>query len=231
MARAGPRHGGVVAGLTAVALASPLLVLIAAFGTSLEIWDASFGLDVLALQVGWGLSFIGVAAALGVVFLARRDLRRLGIYAAVALVVSVATLGAFVWQKSRLASDRPEDVSTNLADRPGFSNSIQAVRGEGGPATAIGPETCPQAQPIMRQVSPQRAYEALQAAGFTARGAYAARADGDRTSFWFGITHDAVVRIRPGRTDIRVAARDDRPHGGEACRLAGKISTVLQSAE
>lgn len=231
MARVRPRHEGLVQGLTLVALVSPVLLLIAAFGTSLGVWDASVGYDLLALQVAWALAFVGVGAALVVTFLARGDLRRLGIYAAVALVVSVGTLGAFAWQKARLAAGTSEDVSSDPVDRPGFSAAVQAARGEGGPTSAIGPEACPAAQPVMRQVAPQRAYEALQAAGFTARGAFVARADGDRTGFWFGFTHDAVVRIRPNRTDIRVTARDGRSHGGEACRLAGEISRALQTAE
>ncbi|MCC5611598.1 DUF1499 domain-containing protein [Nostoc sp. CHAB 5834] len=231
MARARPKHEGLAQGLTLVTLAAPFLLLIAAFGTSLGLWDASVGYDRLALQVAWWLAFVGVVAALAAAVLARRDLKRLGLYVIVALVVSVGTLGAIAWQKARLAEGLPEDVSTNPDDRPGFSEAVAAARGEGGPASAIGPEACPAAQPVMRQVAPQRAYEALQAAGFTARGAFAARADGDRTGFWFGFTHDAVVRIRPGRTDIRVAARDGRSHGGEACRLAGEISRALQTAE
>lgn len=231
MARVRPKHEGAVQGLTLLTLSSPLLLLIAAFGTSLGIWDASVGYDLLALQVAWVLAFVGVAAVLVAAFLARGDLKRLGVYVAVALVVSVVTLAGFAWQKARLAEGLAEDVSTNPEDRPGFADSVRAVRGDGGPTLAIGPEACPAAQPVMRQVAPQRAYEALQAAGFTARGAFVARADGDRTGFWFGFTHDAVVRIRPNRTDVRVAARDGRSHGGDACRLAGEISRALQTAE
>lgn len=231
MARVRPKHEGVVQGLTLLALASPLLLLIAAFGTSLGVWDASVGYDLLALQVAWVLAFVGVVAALVAAFLARGDLKRLGVYVAVALVVSAGTLGGFAWQKARLAKGMSEDVSTNPEDRPGFADSVRAARGDRGPTSATGLEACPAAQPVMRQVAPQRAYEALQAAGFTARGAFVARADGDRTGFWFGFTHDAVVRIRPNRTDIRVAARDGRSHGGEACRLAGEISRALQGAE
>ena len=36
------------------------------------------------------------------------------------------------------------------------------------------------------------------------------------------------VRIRPGRTDIRVAARDSRPDGGATCRLMNRIVTALE---
>lgn len=231
MTRVRPKHEGLVQGLTLFTLAAPALVLVAAFGTSLGFWGPSVGYDLLALKVAWGLAFVGVAVAVASGMLARGNLKRLGLYVVAGLVISVGAVGVFAWQKARLAEGLPEDVSTNPDDRPGFTDSVQAARGTGGPASAIGPEACPAAQPVMRQIAPQRAYEALQAAGFTARGAFVARADGDRTGFWFGFTHDAVVRIRPGRTDVRVAARDHRSHGGEACRLAGEISRTLQMAE
>ena len=44
-----------------------------------------------------------------------------------------------------------------------------------------------------------------------------------------GLRYDAVVRIRPGRTDVRVTARDDRPQGDAACRLAREIVAGLQA--
>ena len=37
--------------------------------------------------------------------------------------------------------------------------------------------------------------------------------------------------LRPGRTDIRVAARDrTRPDGGATCRLAGRLADALEAA-
>ena len=79
-------------------------------------------------------------------------------------------------------------------------------------------------------VAPGVAGYALKEAGFEVAGIGVGRADGSHDSFWFGFTHDAVVRIRPGRTDVRVTARDDRDDGGEACRLATKIVEVLQTS-
>jgi hypothetical protein len=78
------------------------------------------------------------------------------------------------------------------------------------------------------QIAPTAAIYALEQAGFTLRGAGVGRADGSREGFWFGFDHDAVIRIRPGRTDIRVAARDHRAHGGEACRMATAISEAMR---
>ena len=139
------------------------------------------------------------------------------------------TLGGFIWQKGRLAAGPVENVSTNLAEVPGFGD-LGDERGGQGPGPVVGAEACPGALPVMRQIAPTAAIYALEQAGFTLRGAGVARADGSREGFWFGFDHDAVIRIRPGRTDIRVAARDHRPHGGEACRMATAISETLRAA-
>lgn len=211
------------------AFASPVLVMVGAFGSQMGLWSLAVGYDLLAMKIAWGLGFVGVVAGLAAVVLAARNPKRLGVFAAIALVVSVGSLGVFTWQKARLAGGVAEDVSSNPDDRPGFSASVLAMRGQGGPVSHVGPEACPAAQPVMAQVGPIEAGRALKAAGFTPRGVGVGRSDGDHAGFWFGVTHDAVVRIRPGRTDIRVAARDARPHGGEACRLAGKISQALQA--
>jgi hypothetical protein len=53
------------------------------------------------------------------------------------------------------------------------------------------------------------------------------RVEGERRGFWFGLGHDAVVRIRPGRTDVRVTARTARAQGDEACRRAAAVARGL----
>lgn len=225
MARAAARGSGAIKALTALALAAPLLVLIAAMSVRTGLLPVETGYDLLTLKVAWWLSFTGAAAGVGAMALGLRDLRRTGLIAVVALLAGLGTLGMFVWQKGRLASGVGENVSTDLVEVPGFGR----VRSDGGGGPAVGGAACPGAQPIMTQIAPETAAWALQEAGFALGGTGVARADGSRDGFWFGFTHDAVIRIRPGRTDIRVAARDSRPHGGEACRLAGRISELLRS--
>lgn len=223
------RGEGWVKAAAVFAFAAPVLVVIGAFGSQMGLWSLSVGYDLLTMKIAWWLAFVAVVAALAAVALAVRNPKRLGVFAAIALVVSVGSLGVFAWQKARLAGGVAEDVSSNPGDRPGFSDSVRAARGGDGPADYAGPEACPGAEPVLSQVGPIEAGLALKAAGFIPRGVGVGRSDGDHTGFWFGVTHDAVIRIRPGRTDIRVAARDDRPHGGEACRLATKISQALQA--
>ena len=223
------RGAGRVEALALLSVAAPVLVLVAALGTRVGAWSVEVGHDLLTMQAGWFLAFFGATTALGALALSFRDFRQSGPLALAAVVVAGATLGGFVWQKSRLAAGPVENVSTDLSEVPGFGALGEARRGR-GPGPAVGVEACPGALPVMRQIAPTAAIYALEQAGFTLRGAGVGRADGSREGFWFGFDHDAVIRIRPGRTDIRVAARDHRPHGGEACRMATAISETLRAA-
>lgn len=229
MARGRVKGQGAVRALLAFSLAAPLLVLAAALGTRSGGLSLETGYDLLTMRVGWWLAIAGALAALAAVVLALRDFRRSGLLAVATVLVGGGTLAGYIWHNGRMAAAPPEDISTDLAEIPGFGDLNDERRGRGPRATA-GVEACPGALPMMAQIAPGSAAWALQEAGFTIRGAGVARADGSRESFWFGFDHDAVIRIRPGRTDIRVAARDDRPHGGDACRMASRISEALRTS-
>lgn len=218
---------GAVQALTGLAAATPLLVLAAIMGVRGGLLSLEIGYDLLTLTVAWGLSFVSAAAGVLAVVLSLRSFRALGLIALIGLVLGVGSLGLFVWQKGRLAAGPVENVSTDLAEVPGFGNVRPDDMGQGG---VVGVEACPGALPIMSQIAPESAAWAIQEAGFTLRRTGVARADGSRTSTWYGFGYDVVMRIRPGRTDIRVAARDARPHGGEACRLVTVISEKLSSS-
>ena len=230
MARARAGGTGLAQALVVVAAAAPLLVLISAIAVRADLVTLETGWSLLTLRVAWWLSWVGVAAAAVAVVLAVKDRRRFGLFALAAVLIAGGALAGFVWQKGRLASGGAEHVSTDLEEVPGFGD-LRERRGGLGPGPAVGPEACPGAQPVMRQIAPEAGMWALERAGFRVLGAGVQRADGYRTGFWFGVTHDAVIRIRPGRTDIRVAARDSLPHGGEACRLATRISEALRTGE
>ncbi len=220
---------GRVQALAVLAVAAPVVVLVAALGTRVGAWPVEFGYDLLTMQVGWYLAFVSATAAVGALVLSFGNFRKSGLLALAAVLVAGATLGGFIWQKARLSAGPVENVSTDLTEIPGFGDLGDERSGQ-GPAAAVGAEACPGALPVMRQIAPTAAIYALEQAGFTLRGAGVGRADGSQEGFWFGFDHDAVIRIRPGRTDIRVAARDHRPHGGEACRMATAISETLRSA-
>ncbi len=212
--------------LVAVVILAPLFVLVAALGTRTGLWRYEIGHDLLAMRVGAGLTAFGAAAAFALIVFALR--RRASPWlAALAVAVSAVTVGGFAWQVTRIMDGPPDDISTDMAEVPGFG-ALGARRGDGSGETG-GVDACPGAVPAMTQVAPASAVWALQEAGFSVQGGITvARVAGTHRGFWFGTVHDAVIRIRPGRTDVRVAARDGRPHGGEACRLATRISENLR---
>lgn len=210
--------------LTLVACLAPLLVLVAVFGTRLGLWSAGFGLEVLTLKIGRILAFVGLAAALVAVLLAFKDMQRRGLYAAAALAVAGATIALFLIQERRFAVPADNDVTSDAAEAPAFSRAVLAMRGG---QRGAGSVACPGLISVPRQVAPETAVAALAAAGFTVRGAAPFRADGAKEGFWFGLTYDAAIRIRPGRTDVRVAQREGVKVGDEACRLAHAVMAGL----
>lgn len=219
------------------AAVSPLVVFLAVIALRLGLVSLETALDLITLKIAWVLSWLGVIGAGLAVWMSRGAGRGGWIPAALAVLAAVATLGVFAhhFQQARAATSRP-DVFTNAEDPPGFRDSImQARRAEGAPSLDLwsaDPGTCAGAVAAMTQVAPGVAGYGLQEAGFRISSLGVARADGVRTGFWFGRTYDAVLRIRPGRTDVRVTARDNRPSDeGEACRLATKILENIQVRE
>lgn len=211
--------------LLLVVFLTPLLLLVAVFGTRLGVWSAEFGLGTLALEVGRVLAFVGGAAALIGAVLAVRAPRRLGGLAALGLVVAGAVLAGVLVQGARF-SPEPRDVTTDSAEPPAFSRAVTAER-RAAQAPAATPERCDGLAFAPTQVTPETASRALTEAGFTVLGSAPFRADGRREGAWFGLTHDAAVRIRPGRTDVRVASRNGVDLGDEACRLARAVVAGL----
>ncbi|WP_417229855.1 DUF1499 domain-containing protein [Brevundimonas sp.] len=222
-----PRGGIGMRWLVLIVLAAPLLVFAAVMGTRFGLWSVEVGRDLLTLQIGRWLALAGLAAAALGVLLALRDLRRLGLIAGVSLLVSLATVGLFVRQQAQLTAPAPLDATTAPADVPGYSAETAALRVAMGAPDA--PAACPGLTAVPTQVASETATAALEAAGFTVQKAGLFQSEGLHEGFWFGLRHDAVVRIRPGRTDVRVTARDGRPQGDAACRLARDIVDGLQA--
>lgn len=220
------------------AAAAPLLVFVACVLLRAELLPLSTALDLVTLRIAWPLSWFGAVSSLFAIWAARSAGRGGWIPAALAVVVSLLTLDVFLnhfRQADSAAATRP-DVVTNVEDPPGFSAAMVSRRRAAGAVDlgrwAADMGTCPGVAAVMSQVAPGVAGYALQEAGFQINSLGVGRADGVRTGFWFGREWDAVLRIRPGRTDIRVTARDDRPSDdGEACRLATKIADNLQVRE
>jgi Protein of unknown function (DUF1499) len=211
--------------LTTLTAAPVVLVVAAMAATLFGGVDRTITYDLLTWTVARGLAWLGCVGALAVVVLTLWDFRRRWIFAAIALMLAGATLGVFLYQGRRLAEPTPRDISTHIAEPPVYRRLAAMHRDISG---VTGPETCPAARSIPTQVLAQQAASALVDAGFPVVRAATFEVEGVHEGAWFGFAYDAVIRIRPGRTDIRVAARDSRPDGGATCRLMGKIVAALE---
>lgn len=206
---------------------APALFLAAALGTRAGFWGVDVGYDLLTQRVAVGLSMVGALAAIAAIVLAARS-RGVWALAIAGGVIASVTLGGFGWHMSRIARADVEDVSTDLGEIPGFG-PLTARRGQDGPSSTVSAERCSGALSVATQALPEAVVYVLQREGFAVERAGVTGVYGSRQGFWFGFTNDVAVRIRPGRTDIRVAARDVRPHGGEACRLLTRIADDLRT--
>ena len=138
MARTAVKGRGTVQVLTALAVASPLLVLLSIVGVRGGLLPIETGYDLLTLKVAWWLSIVGAVAGVLAVLVALKSFRVLGLVAVAALVVGLGTLGAFIWQTRQLAAGPVENVSTDLAEVPGFGR-LRPDR-MGGLQPAVGVE-------------------------------------------------------------------------------------------
>ncbi|MEN5364122.1 DUF1499 domain-containing protein [Brevundimonas intermedia] len=207
--------------LTALAAAPVVLIVAAIAATRFGGVDLSVSYDLLTWTVARILAWAGLAGALAAAVLALRDLKGRGLYALAALVLAGVTVAGFVLRQGQDATPNPRDVTTHVEEPPAFSRDTQH-RGS-------TPQTCPDLSAVPTQVLAQQATSALVDAGFVVTRATTFQVEAVHEGAWFGFVTDAVVRIRPGRTDIRVAARDARPDGGATCRLATKIARNLEA--
>ncbi len=200
-----------------LAVAAPLLTFIAVLLTRNGIVPLDLGLDVLTLQVAWGLSGVALGFALLSLVLSLPQFGRLGLVSIVLVLVCAGVVAAFFIQGRAIGVAGPLDVSTDLAEPP-------AISGAAGPSVG-----CPGVAAVMTQVAPAQATSALQGAGFEVTESQLFRSRGVSEGFWFGMGHAAHIRIRPGRTDVPVVARYDHTDGGQTCRVLAKVVEGLQA--
>lgn len=215
-----------------LALAGPVLAFAAGFAVRVGLIDWRLGYEQLILVWGWRAAWVGIAGAALAAVAAAPDLRRRWLAALVAILAAGATLGAHMAHRQALAAHPPVHEAASDWDEPlTFSGLIRDQRRASGAAPLAGAQarTCPEAAPVPRQVHPQEAARALQEAGFTVVGTAPFRVEGVRQTFWLGFSQDVVLRIRPGRTDVRVSGREARTDAGLACRLAGRVVQALSA--
>ena len=202
----------------ALAVLAPLITFAAVLLTRNGIVSLDFGLDVLTLQVAFVAAWVALAFAVLSLVLSLPQFGRPGLVSIAIVVVCAGIAGAFFVQSRAIAVAGPLDVSTDLTEPPGVAGATGT------------PVACPGVEAVLTQVAPAQATAALQGAGFDITESQLFRSRGVRDGFWFGMGHEAHIRIRPGRTDVRIVARYDHTDGGQTCRIAQKVVEGLQAA-
>jgi hypothetical protein len=227
-----PRHdrrqkmfGRARLGLVLAALA-PLTAFAAVVGYKFNVWSVDFALDLLTLKVALGLTALGVFGAVYAAIAGLAERRYAGSLGLAAVVISAVTVAGFGWHFTLMRDARGMgDVSTNAGDPPGFNERIMVGRQRGGAdplSVQAGAGGCAVAF-LPTQVAPGVVAYGLDKAGVDIRGAGVGGGGGTWISFWYNRRYSAVVRVRPGRTDVRVTAWDRKHDRGQACRLAQRI--------
>jgi uncharacterized protein (DUF1499 family) len=208
---------------------TPLCFLTAAFGVKYQIFGWDFGVGVLTLKVLPVLASFGLTAALIALVLSwtARPLRRRRLALISTLAPAVALAIYFVVTSSTARLPPIHDISTDLADPPGFSPTVAAERAllpggngldlihahvpnvegagqaSGLRVTAVQKAAYPDIAPIATGAAPSRALAA--ARGVAPKlGWVIGRVDEQagvmearHVEFWFGAVSDIVVRVTP----------------------------------
>lgn len=251
MQRAAPAWARVYATFALLlALAPAVVIILGALGTKFGLWSWKAGFVAVLVNgpapgLGWApaLAMAAIVVALiGLIVSIRMGLWR---QALAALLIGLATMGAFVFVGGQARKAPPiHDVSTNWNEPLIFSEAVMQRRGaEANPVVAdpriaeINEKTCPEARPVLLQMPVEEAYARTRAA-LTEQGLEivtddpaTGRLEAVASSFWYGFKDDLVARIAPegsgARVDMRSVSRVGVSDLGQNCKriaaLAGAI--------
>lgn len=212
------RAKGGLGGAALLVAAIPVTVLlVAVLGKFAGLFDRGVSYGLLTMIAARYLAYAAAAFAVLSLVTALGDMRRRGLTALAAVVLAGVVVAGFVRHDMDLRGGARTDVSTDPADPPALAGSSGA------------PGTCDGLVAVPTQLTAEQVSAALVGSGFqiTRAGLFDVRAT--REAFWFGGRHDVSVRIRPGRTDIRVANRY-ADSSGASCRLALRVRDALQAS-
>lgn len=242
-----------------VALAPAILAGGGALGVKLGLIGLPLGYTAMTLDWAPKLAFVSVATSLlGLVIGLVGGFARLWKAAALALVITAATFAVMYGAKALVGQSPPiHDVSTDWKTPLAFSDAAMAARGgsaeqvDDDPSLPVGSaayagrrlaeinaETCPAARPLVSARAPGDAYEAVKAAvmasGMTlvTDDPVDGRLEATARSFWYGLTDDLIVRVRPdaegSRLDMRSIGRDAGPDQGRNCARIGELIKAVR---
>ena len=248
-----------------VAIAPALMIAVGAVGTKFGAWSWRDGFTAMlvngpAPNLGWApaIALVSVGTGLvGLIVALFAGFSRLWGRALLALLISIATLGGFVFAASKAREAPPiHDVATDWTDPLMFSGAIMQARGPeanyidldpvlpvgsrafaGRRVADINAETCPGAKPVTVAKPPAEAMAdakaVLLAAGLdlVREDAANGRLEATATSFWYGFKDDVIVRVRPegagSRIDMRSVSRVGLSDLGQNCRRITALAAAL----
>lgn len=242
-----------------VALIPAILAGGGALGVKLGLIDLPFGYNTMTLDWAPRAAQASIATGLiGLVIALFAGFGRLWKAALLALLITGATFGVMFGAKALFGQTPPiHDVATDWKTPLDFSDAALAARGgaaafvDDDPSLPVGSaayagrriaeinaETCPAARPLVSGRTPADAYEAAKAAvlasGMTliTDDPMDGRLEATAESFWYGLTDDLVVRVRPdaagSRLDMRSIGRDAGADLGRNCDRIGALMTAIK---
>jgi fatty-acyl-CoA synthase len=240
-----------------IALIPAILAAGGALGVKLEAIDRPLGYTLMTLDWAPKAAFISVATGIvGLVVALFAGFSRLWRAAALALLFTAITLAVMAGAKALQGLAPPiHDVATDWETPLTFSDAALAARGGSAQAVTDDPslpvgsdayagrriadinaETCPTARPLVSTRAPGDTYQAIKSAvlasGMTivTDAPVEGRLEATGQSFWYGLTDDLAVRVRPdaqgSRLDLRSIGRDAGPDQGRNC---ARISELLKA--
>ena len=242
-----------------VALTPAILAAGGALGVKLGLINLPFGYNTLTLDWAPKAAQVSIVTGLvGLVVALFAGFGRLWKAALTALLITAATFAVMFGAKALLGQTPPiHDVATDWKTPLGFSDAAMAARGgaaslvDDDPSLPVGSaafagrriaeinaETCPAARPLVSNRAPADVYEAAKAAvlasGMTlvTDDPVDGRLEATARSFWYGLTDDVVVRVRPdaagSRLDMRSIGRDAGADLGRNCDRIGRLISVIK---
>lgn len=206
-------------------LASGLLLLVAALGTRIGLWQFALGLGLLVIAFILALVTLIPAVILLAVMLRRANPQ--GLWLLLVGVLPALAVALIVSQQIRLGGQAPNihNISTDSEDPPKFYEIVTIRDGQkAAPLAYKHPETgqniadvqraaYPHIVPIISDLSVEAAFARALALGKSLGWeiVYVSLADGvieaTETTFWFGFKDDVVIRIRATGTGSRIDLR------------------------
>jgi len=226
------------------ALLALAMILASGPGTRAGIWPWQFGLGLVA----WAF-FAGIAAtvaSLGLLLLAIAPRFRVSLWIPLAALAAglVAVVPPLVLLSQARAVPPIHDITTDMADPPGFAALLEGRRKSSNGADYAGESIAAQQRRAYADVKPlvvkapprevlQSAIDAARSLGWevVSSDASAGRIEAVDTSTWFGFKDDVVVRVRPegtgSRIDVRSASRvGESDLGANARRIRRFLSKL-----